>query len=100
MIGYDYMHSGIDSNGLEYICFMIEPERLDGYGLRNARAVNIIIDNLRQRTTVYTFNWVHGTPHDFVKVKTLTDEIITDSEVPALMKRLGIKIEGSENDGC
>ena len=71
---------------------MTEPETLDGHGMRVGRAVHIDIDNRKQKTTIYAFRWFHGAPRDWEEIATLKDEVIGDSEVPALMERFGIKI--------
>ena len=94
-IGYDYTHSAVDGNGLEYISFLLEPERLDGNGLRCGKAVHIDIDNRRQKSTVYTFDWIHGGPANHEKIAELKDEVVGDVEIPGLMDRLGIKIKGA-----
>lgn len=91
--GYDYTHSAVDGNGMEYISFMLEPERIDGNWLRYGKAVHIDIDNKRQKTTVYTFDWIRGGPANFKKIIELKDDIVGDVEVPSLMERLGIKIK-------
>ena len=65
--GYDYTHSAVDGNGVEYISFMLEPERIDGNGLRYGKAVHIDIDNKRQKTMVYTFDWIR------VKIRSYAD---------------------------
>lgn len=90
MIGYDYTHSNIGKDGKEYIMFMIEPERLDSRGLRNGRAINISIDHKKQTTVICRFRWIGGIPHDFELIKRLKGEVITDSEIPDLMSKLGI----------
>lgn len=94
--GFDYTHSAVDGNGAEYITFMLEPERLDGNGLRCGKAVHIDIDNRRQKTTVYTFDWIRGGPANFKKIIELKDDIVGAAEVPSLMERLGIKIKEAQ----
>ena len=94
-IGYNYTHSAVDGNGMEYITFMLEPERLDEHGLRCGKAVDIDIDNLKQKTTVYTFDWIRGAPANFKKVIELKDDVVGDVEIPGLMERLGIKIKSN-----
>lgn len=90
--GYDYTHSGIDGNGMEYITFLLDTERLDGNGLRWGKAVHIEIDNKRQKTSVYTFDWIHGAPANHKKIAELKDETVGDTEIPGLMERLGIEV--------
>ena len=94
--GFDYTHSAVDGNGAEYITFMLEPERLDGNGLRYGKAVHIDIDNKRQKTTVYTFDWVRGYPTNHKRLAELKDEIVVDAEIPSLMKRLGIEVKEAQ----
>lgn len=90
--GYDYTHSAVDGNGVEYISFMLKPERLDGNGLRYGKAVHIDIDNKRQKTTAYTFDWIRGAPANYKKIAELKDDVVGDAEIPRLMKRLGIEV--------
>ena len=78
--GYDYTHSAVDGNGVEYISFMLEPERIDGNGLRYGKAVHIDIDNKRQKTMVYTFDWIRGGPANHEKIVELKDEVVGDVE--------------------
>lgn len=94
--GYDYIHSNIDGNGVEYISFLLEPERLDGNGLRCGKAVHIEIDNRRQKTMVYTFDWIRGAPSNHKKIVELKDEVVGDAEIPSLMKRLGIEVKEAQ----
>lgn len=90
--GYGYTHSAVDGNGLEYVSFLLEPERLDENGLRFGKAVHIDIDNRRQKTTVYTFDWVRGGPTNHKMVCELKDDVVGDVEIPGLMERIGIKV--------
>lgn len=91
--GFDYTHSAVDGNGVEYITFMLEPERLDGNGLRYGKAVHIDIDNKRQKTTVYTFDWIRGGPANHEKIAELKDDVVGDVEISGLMERLGIEVK-------
>lgn len=94
--GYDYTHSAVDGNGVEYISFMLEPERIDGNGLRYGKAVHIDIDNKRQKTMVYTFDWIRGGPANHEKIVELKDEVVGDVEIPDLMERLGIEVKEAQ----
>lgn len=89
-IGYSYTHSKIDGNGHEYISFMTQPEALDECGMRCGKAVHIDIDHRRQKTTIFSYTWLHGAPRAWKTIATLNDETICEAEVPALMERLGI----------
>lgn len=91
MFGYNYTHSKIGTDGTEYISFLTQPERLDSNGLRLGKAIHIDIDHKKQTTKVFKFHWIRGCPRDFELVKVLKDEVITDSEVPELMRKLGIR---------
>ena len=95
-IGYDYTHSAVDGNGAEYITFMLGHERLDGNGLRYGKAVHIEIDNKRQKTTVYTFDWIRGAPANHKKIAELKDDVVGDAEIPSLMERLGIEVKEAQ----
>lgn len=90
--GYDYTHSGVDGNGIEYITFLLEPERLSAYGFREGKAIHVEIDNNRQKTTIFRFDWINGGPKNFQEIAVLKDEIVCDEEIPGLMKRLGIEL--------
>lgn len=92
--GYDYTHSAVDGNGMEYISFLLEPERLDENGLRYGKAVHIDIDNKRQKSTVYIFDWMRGGPANHKMIAELKGEVLGDMEIPGLMKRLGIEVKG------
>lgn len=91
---YGYTHSSIGADGIEYITFMTDRERLDSHGLRNGPAISIDLDHKHQRTTVYKFDWIGGAPHHYECICILKDEIICDDEVPSLMTRLGVKVKG------
>lgn len=97
--GYQYTHSNLGADGTEYITFMTRPEILDDRGMRNGPAISIDIDHIHQKTEVFRFRWVHGAPRGFDRVCTLKNEIIVDSEVPELMKRLGIEVKGGDMNG-
>lgn len=62
----------------------------------SGKAVHIDIDNRRQKTTVYTFDWIRGGPANFKKIIELKDDIVGAVEVPSLMERLGIKIKEAQ----
>lgn len=91
--GYDYTHSAADGNGMEYISFLLEPEKIDENGLRYGKAVHIDIDNRRQKSTVYTFDWIRGGPANHKRIAELKDEVVGDVEIPGLMERLGIGVK-------
>ena len=90
--GYEYTHSGVDGNGRESISFMLEPERLSAYGLREGKAILIEIDNRRQKSTIFRFDWIGGGPKNFQEIAVMKDNVIGDAEIPALMKQLGIEL--------
>ena len=48
----------------------------------------------RQKTSVYTFDWIHGAPANHKKIAELKDETVGDAEIPGLMERLGIEVGG------
>lgn len=93
MFGYEYGHSGVDGNGLEFISFMTEPPTLDDQGLLNGPGIMIMIDNKRQVTTVLRCRWAGGAPAAICHLETLKDEVLGDVEIPSLMARLGIKVK-------
>lgn len=94
MIGYDYSHSGVDGNGLEMISFMTAPPRLDENGLKSGTGILIMLDNKRQTSAIYRCRWERGAPGALKHLITHNDEILRDAEIPALMERLGVTMDG------
>ena len=90
--GYDYTHSEIGANGEAYITFMTRPKRLDNNGLRYGPAIYILNDHIKNCATVFQFRWQFGRPFGFEQIAVLKEETICDTEVPALMNKLGIII--------
>lgn len=95
---YNYCHSNPDGNGIEYISFLVKKPMIDSHGLLNGRGIYITMDNKKQKTEVYSDVWVGGAPKKHQRLLTLKDEIITDIEVPALIRRLGIEVDEMEVD--
>ena len=93
MYGYQYSHSAPDGNGMEFISFMTAPPQLNENDLVKGMGIMILINNKRQTTEVYRCRWERGAPQVLRHLLTLNDEVLTDTEIPALMKRLGIEIE-------
>lgn len=84
---FDFTVSGIDGNGQQYMTGMLEPERLDSHNLRIGKAFSINMNHKKQCTELYLFNWISGTPHDWKLIATFKDEIISESEVPTILKK-------------
>ena len=61
--------------------------------MRYGKAVHIDIDNKRQKTTVYTFDWIRGGPQNHKKIAELKNEVVGDAEIPGLMEMLGIEVK-------
>ena len=60
MLGYNFVKSNIGHDGIGYMCFDLEPEKLDEHDLINGvRAVDVTHDHKKQQTTtqqrVFTF---------------------------------------------
>ena len=87
---YNLTVSGIDGNGYQYISGMLEPERLDSNGFRVGKAFSVDIYHDKNESSLWTFQWVGGAPHNWTHIKTFRDEIIGLSEVPALLKKYGL----------
>lgn len=87
---YDFTVSGIDGNGYQYMTGMLEPIRLDSNGLLEGRAFDIGLYHAKQITTISRFAWIHGAPHSWDTIATLKGEIVTESEVPDLLKKYGL----------
>lgn len=87
---YKLTVSGIDENGYQYISGMLEPERLDSNGFRVGRAFSVEIYHDQNESSLWTFHWVGGAPRNWTYIKTFRDEIIGESEVPALLKKYGL----------
>lgn len=87
---YDLTVSGIDGNGFQSISGMLEPERLNSYGLRTGKAFSFQIFHTKNKTELWTFEWVHGAPHNWKLIATFRDEIIAESEVEKILKKYGL----------
>lgn len=90
---YNLTVSGIDGNGLQYISGMLEPERLDDRNLQNGKAFCFDIFHPKNKTELWTFEWAHGAPTDHKQIATFKDEIITESEIEAILTKYGL-LEG------
>jgi hypothetical protein len=93
MIGYNFVHSNIGSDGREYMMFLTQPERLNEHGLLNGHAIHIDVDHIKQKSEVYEFYWISGAPHKWNLIKVLKNDVVMEDELPALVKRLGIEIK-------
>ena len=99
MLGYNFVKSNIGSDGIGYMCFDLEPEKLDEHDLINGvRAVDVTHDHKKQQTTISTFTWIHGAPHNWNVLKTIKDEIVEEVEIPAWLDKLGLIILRQEED--
>lgn len=87
---YDLTCSGIDGNGFQYICGMLEPKRLDNRNLQNGKAFSFNIYHPKNKTELWTFEWVHGAPHNWKQIATFNDEIIVESEVESILRKYGL----------
>lgn len=87
---YKLIVSGIDGNGFQYISGMLEPERLDSNGFRIGKAFSIEIYHGKNESSLWTFQWIGGAPHNWTHIKTFRAEIIELSEVPELLKKYGL----------
>lgn len=94
MIGYNFVRSNIGSDGIDYFLFDLEPEKLDEHGLiSGVRAVDISRNHKKQQTTISTFVWIGGAPHNWKDLKVIKDEIIEEIEIPGWLKKLGLEIK-------
>lgn len=94
MIGYDFVRSNIGSDGIGYILFDLEQEKLDERGMiHGVRAVDFSHDHKKQQTTISTFVWNHGAPNNWEELKTVKGEIIEEIEIPGWLKKLGLEIK-------
>lgn len=87
---YKLIVSGIDGNGFQYISGMLEPERLDSNGFRIGKAFSVEIYHGKNESSLWTFQWIGGAPHNWTRIKTFRAEIIELSEVPELLKKYGL----------
>ena len=87
---YKLIISGIDGNGFQYISGMLEPERLDSNGFRIGKAFSVEIYHGKNESSLWTFQWIGGVPHNWTRIKTFRAEIIELSEVPELLKKYGL----------
>ena len=82
--------SGIDGNGYQYMMGWRAPLWLDANGLRNGPAWALRLYHNKNRSELETFIWVRGVPRNGKTVAVFKDEIIAESEVPALLEKYGI----------
>ena len=87
---YKLIVSGIDGNGFQYISGMLEPERLDSNGFRIGKAFSVEIYHGKNESSLWTFQWIGGAPHNWTRIKTFRAEIIELSEGPELLKKYGL----------
>ena len=87
---YDFTVSGIDGNGFQYFTGMLEPERLDSHGLRIGKAFSVDLYHKQQKSELCTFSWIGGVPHNYKVIATFKGEILTESEIPALLERFNL----------
>ena len=69
---------------------MLEPERLDSNGFRIGKAFSVEIYHGKNESSLWTFQWIGGAPHNWTHIKTFRDEIIGENEVPALLKKYNL----------
>lgn len=50
----------------------------------------------KNKTELWTFEWIHGAPHNWKQIATFRDEIIAESEVEKILKKYGLLKEVSE----
>lgn len=94
MIGYDFVRSNIGGDGIGYILFDLDPEKLDERGMiHGVRAVDFSHDHKKQQTTISTFVWIHGAPNNWEELKTVKGEIIEEIEIPGWLEKLGLEIK-------
>lgn len=94
MIGYQFTKSNIGSNGVDYFLLDLEPEKLNEHGLiSGVRAVEFSRDHKKQNTTISTFVWLNGAPHNWQTLKVVKGEILEEIEIPGWLEKLGLKIK-------
>lgn len=92
---YNLTISGIDGNGHQYITGMLEPERLNSYGLRIGKAFSFEIYHRKNKTELWTFMWVHGAPNNWERIAVFPEETIVESEIEKLLKKYSLLEEVS-----
>lgn len=94
MVGYNFTRSNIGSDGTDYFLFDIEPEKLNEHGLiSGVRAVDFHRDHKHQNTTISTFVWINGAPHNWQTLKVVKGEILDEIEIPDWLEKLGLKVK-------
>ena len=94
MIGYRFVKSQIGRDGVDYFLFDLEPEKLNERGLiSGVRAVDFSRDHKNQNTTISTFVWLNGAPHNWQTLKVVKGEILEEIEIPGWLQKLGLKIK-------
>lgn len=98
MFGYEYNHSEVDGNGLEFISFMTSPPKVDEHDLIYGEGIMIMVDNKKQKTEIYKCRWERGGPKELRHLLTMHDEVMGEAELPAVMGRLGVEVEEANHD--
>ena len=94
MIGYNFVRSNIGSDGIDYFLFDLEPEKLNERGvISGVRAVDFHRDHKHQNTTISTFVWINGAPHNWKTLKVVKGEILDEIEIPDWLEKLGLKVK-------
>jgi hypothetical protein len=94
MIGYQFTKSNVSSDGVDYFLFNLEPEKLNEHGLiSGVRSVDFHRDHKHQNTTISTFVWLNGAPHNWQTLKVVKGEILEEIEIPEWLEKLGLKIK-------
>ena len=94
MVGYNFTRSNIGRDGTDYFLFDIEPEKLNEHGLiSGVRAVDFHRDHKHQNTTISTFVWINGAPHNWQTLKVVKGEILDEIEIPDWLEKLGLKVK-------
>lgn len=94
---YDFTISGISSDGYQYYCGMLEPERLDSHGLRIGKAFSLDVYHANEISFLYEFSWIGGTPRNYKQVAKFKEEIISPAEVTDILKKYRL-VEVDTND--
>lgn len=84
---FDFTVSGIDGNGFQYYTGMLEPERLDSHGMRVGSAFHIGISHSKSQSSLWTFQWIGGVPHNWEHIKTFKGEVLDPSETEQILKK-------------
>lgn len=85
------VQSEIDGNGEQYFCGMLEEPKFNSRGLWDGcMAFNITNNHKRQTAKISVFMWRDGAPWNWKEIKTISGEVIGESEIESVLLKYGV----------